>query len=57
MIPADLVSPLENRVAALDAAIARGLAEADAGQTKPAEAMFAPLQRKYQAISAAHLVP
>ncbi len=40
----------EARLAACDAAIARGLAEADAGLGNPAEEVFDRLERKYSAM-------
>lgn len=42
-----LIHERETRLAALDASIARGLADADAGRTTPAEAVFERLARKY----------
>jgi antitoxin ParD1/3/4 len=45
-----LVQEREARLAALDAAIARGLADADAGRVKPAEDVFARLEAKYRAM-------
>jgi antitoxin ParD1/3/4 len=46
-----LVEEREARLAALDAAIARGLADAEAGRTKPVEEVFARLDRKYRAMA------
>jgi antitoxin ParD1/3/4 len=46
-----LVEEREARLAALDAAIARGLADAEAGRTKPAGEVFARLDRKYRAMA------
>jgi antitoxin ParD1/3/4 len=46
-----LVQEREARLAALDAAIARGLAEADAGLGAPAEEVFERLQGKYRAMA------
>lgn len=43
-----LIHDRETRLAALDASIARGLADADAGRTKPAEDVFDRLERKYR---------
>lgn len=43
-----LIQDRETRLAALDASIARGLADADAGRTKPAEEVFDRLERKYR---------
>ena len=45
-----LIQEREARLAALDAAIARGLADAEAGRTTPAEEVFARLEAKYQAM-------
>ena len=46
-----LIQDREARLAALDASIIRGLAEADAGRTKPAEEVFDRLERKYRAMA------
>lgn len=46
-----LVQERETRLAALDSSIARGLADADAGRTKPAEGMFDRLEAKYRAMA------
>ena len=46
-----LVEEREAKLAALDASIARGLADAEAGRTKPAEEVFARLERKYRAMA------
>ena len=46
-----LIQERERRLAALDASIARGLADADAGRTKPAEEVFDRLERKYRAMA------
>ena len=46
-----LVQEREARLAALDAAIARGLADADAGRTVPAEEVFDRLEAKYRAMT------
>jgi antitoxin ParD1/3/4 len=43
-----LVEEREKRLAALDAAIARGLADADAGRTYPIEDVAAQLSAKYR---------
>ena len=43
-----LVQEREARLSVLDAAIARGLADADAGRTAPAEAVFDRLEAKYR---------
>jgi antitoxin ParD1/3/4 len=45
-----LVQERETRLAALDASIARGLADADAGRTKSAEQAFDRLEAKYRAV-------
>jgi antitoxin ParD1/3/4 len=44
-----LVQEREARLAALDAAIARGVADADAGRVKPAGEVFDRLEAKYRA--------
>jgi antitoxin ParD1/3/4 len=41
----------EKRLAALDAAIERGRADAEAGRTKPAEEVFDRLEAKYRAMA------
>jgi len=46
-----LVQEREARLAALDAAIARGVADADAGRVKPAHAVFDRLEAKYRAMA------
>jgi antitoxin ParD1/3/4 len=46
-----LVQDREAHLASLDSAIARGLADADAGRTKPAGEVFDRLQAKYRALS------
>ncbi|MGQ0485502.1 MAG: type II toxin-antitoxin system ParD family antitoxin [Hyphomicrobiales bacterium] len=43
-----LVQERETRLAALDMAIARGIADADAGRTIPAAEAFARLEAKYR---------
>ncbi|MDB5593763.1 MAG: type toxin-antitoxin system ParD family antitoxin [Hyphomicrobiales bacterium] len=48
-----LVQEREARLAALDASIARGLADVEAGRVKPAGAVFDRLEAKYQAQSKA----
>ncbi|MDP3551250.1 MAG: type II toxin-antitoxin system ParD family antitoxin [Novosphingobium sp.] len=48
-----LIQDRETRLAALDASIARGLADADAGRTVPVDATFDRLEAKYRAMSAA----
>ncbi len=45
-----LIQERETQLAALDAAIARGVADADAGRVKPVAAMFDRLQAKYLAM-------
>jgi len=44
-----LIQDREAHLAALDAAIVRGLADADADRTEPAEEVFDRLERKYRA--------
>jgi antitoxin ParD1/3/4 len=44
-----LVQDRETRLAALDASIARGLADIGAGRTTPADDVFARLENKYKA--------
>ena len=46
-----LIQDREARLAAFDAAIARGLADVDAGRTKPAEEVFDRLEQKYRAMA------
>jgi antitoxin ParD1/3/4 len=48
-----LIQERETRLVALDAAIARGLADADAGRVKPASAVFDRLEAKYHAMAEA----
>ncbi len=43
-----LIHDREARLAALDASIGRGLADADAGRTRPADEVFARLSTKYR---------
>ena len=43
-----LIHERETRLAALDASIMRGLADAEAGRTKPAEEVFDRLEAKYR---------
>lgn len=43
-----LVEEREARLAALDATLARGLADAEEGRVKPADVVFDRLERKYQ---------
>ncbi|WP_295525730.1 type II toxin-antitoxin system ParD family antitoxin [Novosphingobium sp. Chol11] len=46
-----LIQDREARLAAFNAAIARGLADVDAGRTKPAEEVFDRLEQKYRAMA------
>jgi antitoxin ParD1/3/4 len=46
-----LIQEREARLAVLDAAIARGIADADAGRTKPAAEVFERLEAKYRAMT------
>jgi antitoxin ParD1/3/4 len=46
-----LVQEREKRLEALDAELARGLADANAGRLKPAEEVFDRLEAKYQAMA------
>jgi antitoxin ParD1/3/4 len=43
-----LIQERETRLAALDASIARGLADAEAGRIKPADEVFDRLKAKYR---------
>lgn len=45
-----LIQDRETRLSALEASISRGLADADAGRTKPAEKVFDRLEAKYRAM-------
>lgn len=45
-----LIQERETRLAALDATIARGLADAEAGRTTPAGEVFDRLEAKYRAM-------
>ncbi len=45
-----LIQEREARLAVLDQALARGLADADAGRIKPVGDVFARLEAKYQAM-------
>lgn len=45
-----LIQEREARLAVLDQALARGMADAEAGRTKPAEDVFARLEAKYLAM-------
>ena len=46
-----LVQDRETRLVALDASIMRGIADADAGRTKPARDVFNRLDAKYRAMA------
>ncbi|AHG49117.1 addiction module antitoxin (plasmid) [Rhizobium leguminosarum bv. trifolii CB782] len=46
-----LIQDRETRLAALDASIMRGIADADAGRTKPASDVFDRLDAKYRAMA------
>lgn len=46
-----LVQDRETRLIALDASIMRGIADADAGRTKPARDIFDRLDAKYRAMA------
>ncbi len=46
-----LIEEREAKLTALDAAIARGLAEVDAGRTQAADQIFDRLEAKYRAMS------
>jgi len=46
-----LVQDRETRLAAMDASILRGIAEADAGRTKPASDVFDRLDAKYRTLA------
>lgn len=46
-----LIQDREARLAAFDAAIARGLADVNAGRTIPAEEVFDRLEQKYRAMA------
>lgn len=47
-----LVEEREKRLEALDAALARGMADVEAGRVKPAEAVFDELRQRYQRMAA-----
>jgi len=49
-----LIQDREARLAALDSAIARGLADADAGRTSSAEEVLDRLHAKYRAMASGH---
>jgi antitoxin ParD1/3/4 len=46
-----LIHERETRLAALDASIMRGLADGEAGRTKPAEDVFDRLESKYRSMA------
>jgi antitoxin ParD1/3/4 len=46
-----LVEERERRLEALDAALARGVADAEAGRVYPADEVFAELKARYQALA------
>jgi antitoxin ParD1/3/4 len=46
-----LVEEREKRLAALDAALAKGIGDADAGRVKPAEEVLDRLEGKYKAMA------
>ena len=46
-----LIQDRETRLAALDASIARGLTDAEAGRIKPASDVFDRLERKYRTMA------
>lgn len=46
-----LIQDRETRLAALDASIERGIADAEAGRAKPAEEIFDRLEGKYRAMA------
>ena len=46
-----LLHERESRLASLDAALARGIADADAGRVTPAEQVFATLRAKYRSMA------
>lgn len=48
-----LVQEREARLAALDGAVARGVADAEARRTQPAEVVFDRLEAKYRALAQA----
>ena len=47
-----LVEEREKRLEALDAALARGMADVEAGRVKPAEEVFDELRQRYQRMAA-----
>ncbi|CAN7385707.1 type II toxin-antitoxin system ParD family antitoxin [Mesorhizobium sp. LjRoot246] len=46
-----LVEEREKRLAALDAALAKGISDADAGRVKPADEVLKRLEAKYKAMA------
>ncbi|MFN3847427.1 MAG: type II toxin-antitoxin system ParD family antitoxin [Paracoccaceae bacterium] len=48
-----LIQERETRLAVLDQALAKGLTDAEAGRTKPADKVFARLDAKYKAMGRA----
>lgn len=48
-----LIQEREARLAVLDRALAKGIADAEAGRTNPAEDVFARLESKYEALGRA----
>lgn len=46
-----LIQERETRLAALDASIARGVADADAGRLQPLEAVFDRLEARYRSVN------
>ncbi len=46
-----LVEEREKKLALLDEALARGIADADAGRVHPAEEVFAELRARYQSLA------
>ncbi|MBZ9777269.1 type II toxin-antitoxin system ParD family antitoxin [Mesorhizobium sp. CO1-1-8] len=46
-----LVEEREKRLAALDAALAKGISDADAGRVKPADEVLGRLESKYKAMA------
>lgn len=48
-----LVQEREARLAVLDTALARGIADTDAGRVKPADQVFSRLEAKYRAMAEA----
>jgi len=46
-----LIQDREARLAALDASIARGMADVESGRTRPAEQVFDDLEARFRAMS------